>query len=92
MGIAQFMPGTWPSYGKGGDPCNVADALPAYVRYMSDLAKKFPGRPDLMFVGYNWGPNRGVLKKAFADKIPLTSLKGKIPAESYGYSASIMQG
>lgn len=91
MGIAQFMPGTWPSYGKGGDPCNVSDALSAYVRYMGDLSKKFPGRPDLMFVGYNWGPNRTILKKALADKTPLTSLKDKIPAESYGYSATILQ-
>ena len=34
MGIAQFMPGTWPTYGKGGDPCKVSDALPAYVKLM----------------------------------------------------------
>ena len=27
QGLAQFMPGTWPSYGNGGDPFNPRDAI-----------------------------------------------------------------
>ena len=56
MGLAQFMPKTWPEYGRGGDPCNVQDALPAYVRMMAFLVKKFPGRLDLAIASYNSGP------------------------------------
>lgn len=90
-GIAQFMPGTWPAYGKGGDPCKVSDALPAYVKLMSELAKRFKGRLDLAFAGYNSGPNLKIYKKALDEKIPFTELKGKIPNEAYGYASSILQ-
>lgn len=90
-GIAQFMPGTWPSYGKGGDPCRVQDALPAYVRLMSNLMRMFPGRLDLALAGYNWGPNRNVLKSALKNKTPFTELKNKMPLETYSYSSSILQ-
>ena len=33
-GPMQFMPGTWSLYGKGGDICNPADAIPAAARYL----------------------------------------------------------
>jgi peptidoglycan hydrolase-like protein with peptidoglycan-binding domain len=90
-GIAQFMPGTWPSYGKGGNPCNIQDALPAYVRFMSELVKRFPGRLDLAFAGYNSGPNLKAYSQALKNKTPFTDLKGKIPSESYTYASSILQ-
>ena len=99
MGLAQFMPKTWPEYGKGGDPCNVQDALPAYVRLMAFLAKKFPGRLDLAIASYNSGPyvqypaksGKYVYDNALKNKTPFTELKGKIPAEAYGYASSILQ-
>jgi hypothetical protein len=90
-GIAQFMPGTWPTYGRGGDPCNPSDALPAYVKFMRELVKRFPGRLDLAFAAYNSGPNLKIYKKALNNKIPFRDLKGDIPNESYIYSASILQ-
>lgn len=37
QGLAQFMPGTWASFGNGGDPFNPHDAIPAMGRYMSYL-------------------------------------------------------
>lgn len=91
MGIAQFMPKTWPSYGKGGDPCKVSDAIPAYVRLMSELVRKFNGRLDLAMAGYNGGPNRSALRDALKNNTPFTELKGKIPEESYKYASSILQ-
>ncbi len=91
MGIAQFMPTTWPSYGRGGDPCKVSDALPAYVKLMSELVDKFNGRLDLAMAGYNGGPNRSALRDALKNNTPFTDLKGKIPEESYNYTLSILQ-
>lgn len=101
MGLAQFMPTTWPTFGKGGDPCKPQDALPAYVRFMTQLVKRFPGRLDLVFAGYNSGPNfkfptgpnkgKPVYDDALKNKIPFKDLKGIIPSETYAYSSSILQ-
>lgn len=33
-GPMQFMPATWKTYGKGGDICDPADAIPATARYL----------------------------------------------------------
>jgi len=98
-GIAQFMPGTWPTYGGGGDPCNISDALKAYPKMMKKLLDKFPGRLDLAIAGYNSGPNLQVPKNsknfvydnALKNKTPFTELNGVIPAESYKYASSILQ-
>jgi lysophospholipase L1-like esterase len=90
-GIAQFMPGTWPSYGGGGNPCNISDALKAYPKMMKVLLNKFPGRLDLAIAGYNSGPNKTAYAKALKNKTPFTDLKGKIPNESYNYASSILQ-
>jgi soluble lytic murein transglycosylase-like protein len=89
-GIAQFMPGTWPSYGKGS-PCNVSDSLEAYPKIMKELVNKFPGRLDLALAGYNWGPNRTILKNALANNTPFIDLKPNIPKETYGYATSILR-
>ena len=90
-GIAQFMPGTWPSYGGGGDPCNISDSLKAYVKFMKVLINRFPGRIDLAIAAYNSGPNKTAYAKALKNKTPFTELKGVIPAESYKYASSILQ-
>ena len=90
-GIAQFMPGTWPTYGGGGDPCNISDALKAYPKMMEKLLDKFPGRLDLAIAGYNSGPNLNAYSNALKNKTPFTELKGVIPDESYKYASSILQ-
>lgn len=69
-GIAQFMPGTWPSYGRDADgngrssPLDPADAIAAQGRFMCELAETVApiaertGRPvlDLAWAAYNAGP------------------------------------
>ena len=90
MGIAQFMPGTWPSYGKGS-PCNVDDSLDAYIRFMDYLLKRYEGRVDLAVASYNSGPNLNIYKKTYNSDIPFASLKGKIPGETYKYASTILQ-
>ena len=90
MGIAQFMPGTWPSYGKGS-PCIVDDALDAYIRFMDYLLKRYQGRVDLAVASYNSGPNLKIYKEAYNSDMPFASLKGKIPGETYKYASTILQ-
>jgi len=90
-GIAQFMPGTWPTYGGGGDPCNISDSLKAYVKFMKVLINRFPGRIDLAIAGYNSGPNKTAYADALKNKTPFTELKGVIPNEAYNYASSILQ-
>jgi len=57
MGIAQFMPGTWATYGSG-DPYDGEASLQAWGRYMTKLLRQFGGRYDLALAGYNSGENR----------------------------------
>lgn len=90
MGIAQFMPDTWKSYGIGS-PCNVSDSLKAYIKLMGDNLKRFPGRPDIAVAAYNSGPNLKAYSNALKNELDFTDLKGRIPNESYKYSASIFQ-
>jgi len=91
QGIAQFMPGTWKSYGVGS-PCEVSNALNAYVKMMNDLLKMFPNRPDLAIAGYNSGPfgkYGKIYKDALNNNIPFEKLKGKIPKETFNYVSKI---
>ncbi|MBO3146366.1 NlpC/P60 family protein [Dermatophilus congolensis] len=78
QGIAQFMPGTWATYGKDengdgkADPFDPADALPAMARFncenLADVdrdlaAHKISGdRIELMLAAYNAG--YGAVQKA----------------------------
>ncbi len=56
MGISQFMPGTWRTWGKGS-PFNPVDAIPAQARYMCALIQDVPGRSvDQALAAYNAGP------------------------------------
>lgn len=90
MGLAQFIPSTWESYGTGS-PCNVKDSLDAYVKFMDKLLNRFPGRPDLAVAAYNSGPNLKVYQEALQNNLSFETLKGKIPSETFRYSASIFQ-
>jgi hypothetical protein len=66
QGIAQFMPGTWPSWGRDENGNGVAspwepeDAIPAAARYDCGIAKQVAAVPGdaaaLMLAGYNAGP------------------------------------
>jgi cell wall-associated NlpC family hydrolase len=65
-GIAQFMPGTWPTWGRDDDgtgrvsPYNAADAIMAMGRYdcaLSAQVARVPGDPVAnMLAAYNAGP------------------------------------
>ena len=63
QGLAQFMPGTWPSYGGDGDPFNPRDAIRAMGRYMGDLKRILRNANvggdeiDNILRAYNAGPN-----------------------------------
>ena len=60
MGVAQFMPGTWKTWGHGGNPFNPSDAIAAQARFDCALAEKvakYHGNTvDLMLAAYNSGP------------------------------------
>jgi len=66
QGVAQFMPGTWPGWGRdeNGDgtasALDPADAIPAAARYDCALAAQVAGVPgdvqQLMLAAYNAGP------------------------------------
>ncbi|MFB8291279.1 C40 family peptidase [Kitasatospora purpeofusca] len=70
-GIAQFMDGTWSSYGVDGngdgrkDPLDPADAVPAAAAFDCALAEELKGvagdSTENMLAGYNAGP--GAVKK-----------------------------
>jgi Transglycosylase SLT domain/D-alanyl-D-alanine carboxypeptidase len=55
QGIAQFMPGTARSYGLA-DPFDAEKAIYAQAHLMSDLLKRFGGKPALALAAYNAGP------------------------------------
>lgn len=72
QGLAQFMPGTWPTYGRDDDdtgqasPFDPADAIMAQGRYMCALVDTVLADDDLAgqdlvslaLASYNAGPNR----------------------------------
>ena len=55
QGIAQFMPGTAQAYGLA-DPFDPVAAIDAQAHLMSDLLKRFGGKPALALAAYNAGP------------------------------------
>lgn len=58
QGIAQFMPRTWATYGKGGNPLNPTDAIEAQARFLKSLLKQSTGGRNLTEAakGYYGGP------------------------------------
>ena len=69
QGLAQFMPGTWKTFGDGGNPLDPTAAIAAQGRYMGHLVEELDdvaedtGTPiiDLVLAGYNAGP--GAVRK-----------------------------
>jgi hypothetical protein len=51
IGYGQFLPATWAAYGKGGDPYDFRDALPAMARYLCDHGA--PGDLRAALFAYN---------------------------------------
>lgn len=86
MGIAQFMPGTWPSWAVDADgdgtasAWSPADAITAQGRFMCALAARYGGDVARALAAYNAGP--GAVDAA-----------GGIPAitETRGYVARITE-
>lgn len=67
-GIAQFMPGTWKSYGSGS-PFNAADAFAAYTKYMGVLLRQENGNVRDALAAYNAGPGNLKAGYGYADHI-----------------------
>lgn len=78
QGIAQFIPATWQTWGRGGNVWDPADAIPAQGRFMCSLLKKAKQHPgwngspiEMALAGYNagWGAVErfhGVPPRSFA--------------------------
>jgi soluble lytic murein transglycosylase-like protein len=56
LGPMQFMPGTWATWGRGGNVYDPADAIPAAARYLHAIGA--PGDLRRAVAGYNAGPGR----------------------------------
>lgn len=79
-GIAQFMPGTFKTYGrKGGSPYNVADAFAAYTAYMKALLKQEGGSIQKALQAYNAGPGNLSAGATYAHMI---LLKAGVPPDT----------
>lgn len=88
-GPAQFLPGTFKTYGpKGGSPFNPSDALVAYTNYMNFLLKGQNGNIRNALAAYNAGPGNLQAGYGYADAIlaaagaPRTATAGS--PSSYG--------
>jgi murein DD-endopeptidase MepM/ murein hydrolase activator NlpD len=81
LGLAQFLPGTWTTWGIDGDddgradPLDPADAIPSaanYDCYLLNRIRPLGGNPiELMLAAYNAGPG-AVLTAGGIPKIPET--------------------
>jgi membrane-bound lytic murein transglycosylase B len=56
LGPMQFMPGTWRTWGRGGDVMDPADAIPAAARFLKALG--INRNPEWALAAYNAGPGR----------------------------------
>lgn len=95
QGIAQFMPGTARSYGLT-DPFDAERAIDAQAHLMSDLLKRFGGRPALALAAYNAGagaveryggiPPFAETRAYVAQILGMLGGAGEIPVSSFGVS------
>lgn len=75
QGLAQFMPGTWKTYGHGS-PFDPDQAIKAYARYMKALLRQEKGSLRKALAAYNAGPGNLSAGYGYADSI-LKSAKSK---------------
>jgi hypothetical protein len=75
-GIAQFEPGTWPSYGRGS-PFNPSAAFAAYGNFMRVLLAQEHGSVRNALAAYNAGPGNVAAGYGYADHI---LRQAKLPA------------
>jgi hypothetical protein len=69
-GIAQFMPGTFATWGpRGGSPWNVADAFYAYKNFMKHLLNAEGGSVRRALAAYNAGEGNVSAGLGYADSI-----------------------
>lgn len=68
VGLTQFMPGTWQSYGTG-DIRNGADSITAYTKYMKYLLSLEGGNLQLALADYNAGPGNTAAGMGYATSI-----------------------
>ncbi len=60
MGVSQFMPGTWKTWGDGSpyDPKQAIKAQADYNCALAKVVKKYPGdKTNNLLAAYNAGPN-----------------------------------
>lgn len=96
QGVAQFIPGTWATYGDRGDPFSAEDAIPAYGRYMAALKEEVqPLAGDdvdllvrLTLAAYNAGPGAVLTAKGIPPFSETQQYVGKILASGQGEFAA----
>lgn len=97
QGLAQFMPGTWATWGNGGDPFNPKDAISAQGRFMGSLREALAGVAkatgtnivDLVLAGYNAGPGAVEMFNGVPPYTETQSYVGKIKAMAAAKYASL---
>lgn len=77
-GLAQFIPATWASYGRGADPFDPDANLDAWGRYMRDLLNQFGGDYTRALIAYFAGPEQveGVLRNPRGNPLSTDYYKG----------------
>lgn len=77
VGIAQFLPSTFKSYGTGS-PYNPADAFNAYTNYMKSLLNDFHGDLKSALAAYNAGPGNIGAGMGYASKVLSAAGSGNV--------------
>lgn len=78
-GLAQFMPGTWQTYGQG-DPTDPTASFQAYIKYMKYLIGLEGGNIQLALAAYNAGPGNISAGMTYANSVLQSS---GVPASQY---------
>jgi hypothetical protein len=91
QGIAQFMPGTWSSYGSGS-PFNAVNAFAAYVKYMATLLRQEHGSVRDALAAYNAGPGNLSAGYGYADHILAAAGQGTTLTSGASGSTPVTSG